>query len=306
MSLLSILKPKGPNGFGYGSTAEEVTREIDLTGKNVLITGCNSGLGKETSRVLSLRGANILGAARTLDKAEEVAKEWKIKEFQALACELSDPKSVDSCVDRIKSQKLKIDILICNAGIMALPKLEKAFGYELQFFTNHIGHFLLVKGLLSSLSETARVVMLSSTAHTMAPKRGIDFANLKGEKSYHPWVAYGQSKMANLVFAKSLAKRFSGTQKTAFSLHPGVIQTNLSRHMNPILNFFFGLTNPLFLKSVPEGSATQCYVATSPNIAQLSGAYFADCNPAKPRSDAENPDLAEKLWQVSEEILQTL
>jgi len=306
MSLVSLLKPKGPNGFGYGSTAEEVTQNINLTDKTVFITGCNSGLGKETTRVLSLRGAYVIGTARTKNKAEQTAKDLQINKFLPLECELSNPKSIEECVQQIQSQSLKIDILICNAGIMALPRLEKAFGYELQFFTNHIGHFYLVKRLLTSLSEEARIVVVSSSAHFMAPKNGIDFENLKGEKSYDPWIAYGQSKMANVLFAKGLAKRFEGTKKTAFALHPGVIQTNLSRYMHPFFSFTFNIFSPIFFKTIPEGAATQCYVATAPNIAGLSGAYFVDCNPAQPRKDAEDPNLVEKLWQVSEEITQTL
>jgi len=186
---------------------------------------------------------------------------------------------------------------------MALPKLEKAYSYELQFFTNHIGHFILVTGLLDSLTENGRVVMLSSDAHTMAPKSGIEFDNLRGEKSYSSWGNYGQSKFANILFAKELAHRFKGTGKTANSVHPGVIQTNLARNMNPVLQFLFGLTSPLFLKSVPQGAATQIYVATHPTLANVSGEYFADNNIAKCRNDANDTGLAKKLWEVSEKIV---
>ena len=223
MSLLAILKPKGNNGFGYGSTAEEVTEGINLTGKTILITGCNSGLGKESMRVLSLRGASILGLGRTKEKVQDAFLEAGVKQGKAYSCELSDPKSVRQCVDEIQKENLKIDVILCNAGIMALPKLEKSNGYELQFFTNHIGHFLLVTGLLGSLTEDGRVVMLSSAAHNAAPKGGIDFENLKGEKGYSAWTAYGRSKMANLLFAKELALKFQGSKKTAYAVHPGVI-----------------------------------------------------------------------------------
>jgi NAD(P)-dependent dehydrogenase (short-subunit alcohol dehydrogenase family) len=306
MSLLALIKPKGSNGFGYGTTAEEVTEGIDLKGKIILITGCNSGLGKESMRVLSLRGATILGLGRTKEKVEEAFKEAGVKQGKAFSCELSDPKSVRQCVDELKKEKSKIDVLLCNAGIMALPKLEKSNGYELQFFTNHIGHFILVTGLLDSLTEEGRVVMLSSAAHNAAPKGGIEFDNLSGEKSYSAWTAYGQSKIANLLFAKELARRFQGTKKTAYAVHPGVIPTNLGRHMNPIAMAIFGLSKHLFLKSIEQGSATQCYTAVNPNVVQSSGSYFADCNVAVPRKDAEDSELAKKLWEVSEGIVSKL
>ena len=306
MSLLALIKPKGSNGFGYGTTAEEVTEGIDLTGKTILITGCNSGLGKESMRVLSLRGATILGLGRTKEKVEEAFKEAGVKQGKAFSCELSDPKSVRQCVDEIKKEKSKIDVILCNAGIMALPKLEKSNGYELQFFTNHIGHFILVTGLLDSLTEEGRVVMLSSGAHNAAPKGGIEFDNLSGEKSYSAWTAYGQSKIANLLFAKELARRFQGSKKTAYAVHPGVIPTNLGRHMNPIAMAIFGLSKHLFLKSIEQGSATQCYTATNPNVIQSSGSYFADCNVAVTRKEAEDADLAKKLWEVSEGIVSKL
>lgn len=210
--------------------------------------------------------------------------------------------SVRACVAEIKKQGIRLDALICNAGIMALPKLEQAYGYELQFFTNHIGHFILVTGLLEQLKEEARVVILSSSAHRMGPREGIQFDNLSGEKHYRGWTAYGQSKFANLLFSKELARRFQGTKKTATAVHPGVIRTNLARHMNPIARVVFGFAEPLVLKSVPEGAATEVYAAVSPKTAGLSGVYFADCNIAKSRPDADDPGLAKRLWEVSEDI----
>ncbi len=302
MSLLELLKPKGPSGFSYGSTAEQVTEGMSLVGKTYLVTGCNSGLGKETMRVLALRGARVLGTARTLEKAQSACNEVGGKST-GFACELSDPNSVRSCIEAVKKDGAKIDAIICNAGIMALPKLEKAFGYELQFFTNHIGHFILVTGLLNQLTEDGRVVMLSSSAHSAAPKGGIQFDNLGGEKSYSSWSAYGQSKFANMLFAKELAKRFAGTKKTAYSVHPGVIQTNLGRHLPGIASLVFGMVGPIFLKSIAQGAATQCYVATSPKVLADSGAYFADSNVAKPRKDAEDDSVSKKLWEVSEKIV---
>ena len=164
MSLLAAIKPNGPSGFGYGSTAEEVTAGLSLDGKAYLLTGCNSGLGLETLRVLTLRGAHVIGAARTLEKARAACASVKGR-TTPVACELAEPSSVRACVATVKALNVPIDGIICNAGIMALPKLNQAHGYELQFFTNHIGHFILVTGLIDALAAAARVTMLSSSAH---------------------------------------------------------------------------------------------------------------------------------------------
>jgi len=309
MSLYALLQSNGPSGFGYGSTAEEVTAGLSLEGKTFLVTGCNSGLGLETMRVLTLRGAYVIGTARSEQKAREACHSVNGK-ATGIACELADPVSVRACVEAVKGLNLRLDAVICNAGIMALPRLQQAFGYELQFFTNHIGHFILVTGLLDALADDGRVVMLSSLAHRRAPAEGIEFDNLSGEKNYRPSRAYGQSKFANLLFAKELARRFAGTAKTANAVHPGVIvATNLTRYMNvpePIAKVGFGLLNLLIFKTIAQGAATQCYVAASPAIKAISGQYFADSNSAKPRADADDPALANRLWEISEEIVSSL
>ena len=306
MSLLSlILGRRGASGFGYASTAEEVTDGLDLRGKTVLITGVNSGLGEESARVLAKRGARIVGAARDLKKATQAVQSLGA-DAVPVACELSEPASVRAAVETLKAQGLTFDVLLCNAGIMALPKRELLHGQELQFLTNHIGHFILVTGLLDQLSSKGRVVMLSSSAHQMAPKGGIQFDDLSFEKNYKPWTAYGQSKLANLLFARSLAKRFAGTEKTANAVHPGVIATNLGRHMGVIASIGFPIAGALALKSVGEGSATQCYVATHPSLAKVSGEYFADCNVAKSTAYGKDDGLAERLWTLTEEILRKI
>ena len=305
MSLYSMFTSKGPSGFGYASTAEEVTAGLSLAGKTYLVTGCNSGLGEEACRVLALRGARVVGTARTIEKATAALAPLGTATVP-LACELSDPKSVRACVAAVQAQQLVLDGIIANAGIMALPKLQQAFGYELQFFTNHIGHFMLVTGVLDQLGAAGRVVLLSSSAHKMAPKVGIEFDNLSGAQGYRPWRSYGQSKLANLLFAKELARRFVGTTRTANAVHPGVINTKLSRHMNPVGTFLFGALGSLALKSVPQGAATEVYVATNPALAEVSGKYFANCNVATSRADADDPALAKRLWEVSEQIVASL
>jgi len=301
MSLVSMFKGKGPSGFGYGSTAEDVTEGLDLSGRTILLTGCNSGIGKETLRVLAKRGAHVIAAARTLEKAQAACNEVG-GETTPVACELSEPASVQACAAQVIALGRPLDAIICNAGIMALPTLNQKFGYELQFFTNHIGHFMLVTSLLDSLAAKGRVVMVSSDAHHRAPREGIQFDNLTGEREYGALANYGQSKLANLLFANHLAKRLEGTGKTANSLHPGVIHTNLARSMNPIAKGALAIAAPLVLKSVAEGAATQCYLAVHPNVEGVAGKYFSDCNVGKSSRHGRDVEMAAKLWEVSEQI----
>lgn len=305
MSLYSMFKGRGPTGFGYGSTAAEVTEGIDLSGKSYLVTGCNSGLGLETVRVLAMRGARIIGAARTQEKANQALAALGIR-GRGVSCDLSEPSSVRKCAEEVSRMGVALDGVIANAGIMALPRLTQKGGYELQFFTNHIGHFILVTGLLHALADNGRVVMLSSRAHFRAPAEGIQFDNLSGEEGYTPWGAYGQSKLANLLFAGALAKRLAGSGRTANAVHPGVIATNLGRHMSPVALAALTLAKPLFLKSIPQGAATQCYVATHPEAAGISGEYWADCNLASSSRHGTDEAMAERLWAVSEEIAATV
>lgn len=306
MSLLSLIKGRrGASGFGYASTAEEVTAGLDLAGRTILITGVGSGLGQESARVLSLRGARVIGAARTREKAAEACRGFTGEPIP-VACELSDPASVRACVAEVKALGLPLDVVLCNAGIMALPERQLCHGQELQFFTNHVGHFMLVTGLLDSLASVARVVMLSSSAHDMAPPAGIQLDDLTFTTGYKPWTAYGQSKLANVLFARSLARRFAGTQRTANAVHPGVIATNLGRHMSAGMRIFSPIASAIAMKSIPQGAATQCYVASHPSLAAVSGEYFADCNVAKSSQQSQDAALGDRLWAVTEEIVARL
>ncbi|HTV22203.1 MAG TPA: SDR family NAD(P)-dependent oxidoreductase [Polyangiaceae bacterium] len=300
MSLLSRLKPPGPNGFGYASTADEVTRGLELGGKTFLLTGCNSGLGRETLRVLSARGARVLAAARSLDKAREACA-IGAGLATPLACDLAEPESVRACVAEVDKMGVELAAIICNAGIMALPELTLKHGYEAQFFTNHIGHFLLVTGLVSKLAPDGRVVMVSSEAHRRAPAAGIEFDNLKGQRSYRPWTAYGQSKLANLLFARELSRRLPGPRQLSNALHPGVIATNLTRSMPLVAQLGMRALTPIALKSIAQGAATQCYVAAHPAVAE-NGEYFSDCNVKRSTRLGSDTRLARELWDVSERI----
>ncbi len=287
----------GPSGFGFETTAEEVTAGLDLSGKTYLVTGANSGIGHETARVLALRGAHVIAAARTEQKAIDALTAIG-HDGTPLAAELSEPSSVREAVATVQKSGVALDGIIANAGIMALPELNLHHGIELQFLTNHVGHFMLVTGLLGQLANDGRVVVLSSGAHRMAPAGGIDFDNLDGSQSYAGWTAYGRSKMANILFAKQLAKQL-GASQTANAVHPGVIATNLLRHRDDgdaVLDSI-GRDN---LKSVGQGAATQVYVAVHPDAAAITGEYFADVNVAPTKPPADDEALAERLWSWTE------
>jgi len=297
--------------FNKKHTAENVTQGLDLSGKNIAITGINSGLGQETMRVLESRGAHIIGMARTLEKAQSSAQSngGNITPF---ACELSSFESVKRCADSIKELDIPIDGLICNAGIMALPKLQLQNGFEQQFNTNHLGHFILAHNLIDRVKQAdqGRIVMLSSLAHKMAPSKGIDFDNLDGSQGYNDWKFYGQAKLANLLTAVSLAKHLEGSSATANAVHPGIIKTNLGRSMsglqgllinNPLSNLVIKVA--LGGKSIPQGASTQCYVATAPELSNVSGKYFSDNNEERPSRLAQNEALADRLWDFSCETL---
>ena len=289
--------------FGATSTAEEVSEGIDLSGRVYVLTGCNSGIGEETLRVLGLRGAEIIGLARTTDKAQAALDAHKVT-GTAVACELSDPASVRAAVETVRGLGKKLAGIVANAGIMTLPEPRTTLGLDLQFLTNHIGHFILVTGLVDLLTDDGRVVVVSSGAHFMAPEVGIDFDNLSGERDYQPWRTYGQSKLANLLMVKSLAKKLTGKQ-TANALHPGVIQTKLGRHLAD----YDGLLDDIGrekLKTVGQGAATQVYLAVHPDVADKTGLYFDNCRVKEPSQPDQDEDLADRLWAESENIVASL
>jgi WW domain-containing oxidoreductase len=302
MSIYGWFKGPGKTGYGYNSTSDEVTEGLDLSGKTYLLTGCNSGIGEDTLRVLLKRGAHVIAAARTEDKASRaIEANASSGSAEPLACELSDPDHVRKAVESVVSGGHTLDGIIANAGIMALPERNVKHGHELQFLTNHIGHFLLVTGVLDQLADDGRVVVLSSTAHQQCPKGGIQFDDISMEKNYSPWGSYGQSKLANLLFAKHLARRLADGQ-TANSVHPGVIWTNLGRHMPGFVQAIAGAVGPaVALKQIPQGSATQVYVATHPDAANVTGEYFSDCNIDTPNAYGRDAGLAEKLWAHTEQ-----
>ena len=289
--------------FGPTSTAEEVSEGIDLSGRVYLLTGCNSGIGEETLRVLGLRGAEIIGLARTVAKAQAALDKHGVP-GTAVACELADPASVRAAVETVRGLGKELSGIIANAGIMTLPEPRTTLGLDLQFLTNHIGHWILVNGLVDLLTDDGRVVMVSSGAHFMAPDVGIEFDNLSGQRDYQPWRTYGQSKLANLLTAKSLARKLGG-HRIANSLHPGVIQTNLGRHLED----YDGLLDNIGrenLKTVGQGAATQVYLAVHPDVADKTGLYWDSCQVKEPSKPAQDDALADRLWTETETIVASL
>jgi WW domain-containing oxidoreductase len=266
--------------------------------------------------VLALRGAHVVLAGRTRDKAAAAIADLRALDqggaprdarLTPVVLELTDFPSVRACAAEVRALGVPIDILVCNAGIMALPQLEQVYGLEKQFVTNHLGHFLLVNELLPQVTAApqGRVVAVSSLGYRWAPPTGIEFDNLSGERGYEPNKMYGQSKLANGLFARELARRFAamGSTATANSVHPGVINTNLGRHFDKWKQVAASLIGWTFMKSVEAGAATSCYVATHPALAQVSGRYFEDCNAVKPFGFMEDDALAAKLWTVSEDLV---
>lgn len=292
--------------FKRKPTAESVTEGLDLTGKTIVITGINSGLGYETMRVLARRGAHVIGLARTMQKATDACTSVAGR-TTPLACELSDMASVKRCAEEIVGTGLSIDCLICNAGILALPDLQVKDGLELQFLTNHMGHFLLtylLQGKIKSARE-GRIVMVSSAGHKWTVTGGIDFENLDGSHGYDPWKFYGQSKLAGLLTALAFNERLENDGVTANAVHPGGIATDITRNVNGILGFL--VKSPLkklvsgrfFVKTIEQGAATQCYVAVHPDLKGKGGLYFANNRVAKTSRYGRDRELAIRLWDYS-------
>jgi NAD(P)-dependent dehydrogenase (short-subunit alcohol dehydrogenase family) len=291
--------------FDEESTAEAVTEGIDLSGKIAVVTGCNSGIGFETMRVLALRGAYVIGTGRTLEKAQEACARVK-GVTTPVQLELADFNSIVACAESIRSLNSPIDMLICNAGLRG-GEQEIINGVEKHLAVNHLGHFLLVNRLLERLylAWQGRVVVVSSrAAYRGAPEEGILFDDLKMLRNWDVGTAYGHSKLANALFSFELARLLKGTRITSNSLHPGVISTHIVREEPAIVRYGFSLLTKISGKTVEQGAATSCYVATSPLLGATSGEYFEDCNAVtvKGTGHMHDRDQASRLWLTSAEL----
>ncbi len=291
--------------FDEDSTAEEVTEGIDLKGKIAVVTGCTSGIGFETMRVLAKRGCYVVGTGRTLESAQQACS--RVPGITTpIQLELSDFDSIAACADAIRSLNSPIDMLICNAGMRGGER-ETVYGIEKHFVVNHLGHFILVYRLLERLylAWQGRVVVVGSrAAYRSAPREGIEFDDLQAAQHYSAGRAYAHSKLANILFSLELARLLKGTRITSNSLHPGVIDTNIARNESALARGAFGLWTRLAGKSVEQGAATSCYVATSPLLGSTSGEYFEDCNAVIVTGDnhMHDQDQASRLWLLSEEL----
>jgi NAD(P)-dependent dehydrogenase (short-subunit alcohol dehydrogenase family) len=300
--LTQVATAQSDDDFDASSTAEEVTAGLDLSGKTMLVTGCNSGIGFETMRVLALRGAHVLGTARNAEKAETACANVEGK-ATPLVMELTDYDSVLRCAESAARLGKPLDALICNAGLR-IPRHEKVAGVEKHLAVNHLGHFVITNELLGQVqaADAGRVVIVSSRAHRSAPEGGIEFDNLSGDAGFDMDTAYGQSKLANGLFAMELARRLQGTSTTCNALHPGVIRTGIIDDAPAWQRIAADLLGWLFFKTLEQGAATTCYLAAHPALDGVSGRYFADCEEKEPTSLMTDAGLADRLWRVSEEL----
>jgi len=287
----------------------QVTSKAKLDGKTVVITGSNTGIGRTTAQDMSRRGAKVVMLCRDMDKAEKVAAEIRDEtkgEVIVHKLDLSDLASVRECAEQLGNSLEKIDILINNAGIMACPKMKTKDGFEMQFGTNHLGHFLLTNLLMPQIKKAApgaRIVNVSSMAHE--PGR-MNFDDINYDNTpYDRFTAYSQSKLANILFTKELARRGEGSGVSCYALHPGVIATDLGRHiqdMGCFMRMIWKCFAP-FIKTPESGANTTIYCSVEESIADHNGRYYSDCREKRPKPQAENMEDAKKLWEMSEEMV---
>jgi len=303
-------------GFGAASTTSDVLEGIDLGNRVAIVTGASGGLGAETARALAEKGAQVTLAARDLPKTEAVADAIRAEggAVEVSELDLTSLASVRGFAEGFLDSHPELHILVNNAGIMACPLARTEQGWELQFATNHLGHFLLTGLLVPALRAGApsRVVVVSSAAHLMS---GVDFDDVHFERrEYDKWVAYGQSKTANTLFASELDRRLRGSGVTVNALHPGVIMTELARNMTEddmkdlLSRREAGAT--LEWKTVPAGAATSVWAASAPELEGRGGLYLEDCAVAGPSGEGKpgsgyaphafDAEAAQKLWEVSE------
>lgn len=318
MGILSLITGRpGASGYGSASTAKQVTDGVDASRLTVIVTGGASGIGLETSRVLALRGAHVIIAARNTEAASEARKSIMegnpTARIDVLKLDLSSLKSVRAFADQFNSMDLPLNILINNAGVMFCPFRLSEDEIEMQFATNHLGHFLLTNLLLDNMKATAkstgiegRIVNLSSVAHLHTYPNGIEFDKLNDKKIYNDKMAYGQSKLANILHARELSRRLKeeGANITVNCVHPGLIMTNLMRHSFVLMKAIQVVTYILW-KNVPQGAATTCYVGLNPQLKGVTGKYFADCNEEKTGKLARSDALSKQLWEFSEELIKS-
>ena len=306
--------------LGATSTTEDVLTGIDLSGRRIVVTGASTGLGEETARALASAGASVTLAVRDLGRGDAAAGRIRAAvpgaDLEVRPLELGSLASVRAFVAGFLADHDRLDVLVNNAGVMACPYAETEDGFELQFGTNHLGHFVLATGLVPLLraGDPSRVVSVSSSGHRLADVDLDDpgFATTE----YAPWIGYGRAKTANVLFAVELDNRFRDDGLRAFALHPGAIMTELARHLTDVTLGEMISSIPegheVAFKSIPQGAATSVFAAVSPVLDGLGGCYLEDCAVADVtddpdamggvRSYAVDPDRAAALWDLSERL----
>jgi len=302
--------------LGFDSTAEEVVEGYNLTGKNIIVTGSNSGIGVETVRALAKVGATVFMTARNTEKAQsvldDIVKSTGNKNVFLEQLELDSLDNVNDFVKRFLARDIPLHSLINNAGVMACPLSYTRDGFEMQFGTNHVGHFALTVGLLPALkaAKKSRVVNLSSTAHN---RSDFDFEDYNFKtREYDTWASYGQSKTANVLFSVELTERYKKDGIFSNAVMPGIILTNLIRHNENLVGFVKNLKT----KSIPGGASTTVWAAIAPEFEEKGGLYLENCelgklgekdeikkNDAGYRSYAVDKENARKLWELSEKLI---
>src|SRR5215813_2457224 len=319
------------NVFGATSTAEDVLSGINLTGKRILVTGVSAGLGVETARSLAAHGARVVGAARDLSKAKmttaQVRTEATAKggSLELIELDLASLASVRAAADRLLEDGRQFDVVIANAGVMATPFGHTADGFETQFGTNHLGHFVFVNRIASLIRKGGRLINLSSSGHRFA---NVDLNDPNFDQTpYEPFVAYGRSKTANILFAVAFDRRYRDRGVRAAAVHPGGIQTELGRYANrnqieklvEEMNQQLAAEGkpPFQWKTVPQGAATSVWAAAVAVADQIGGKYCENCHVGNivpdnatinamsegVRAYALDPKTAEALWNKSEELV---
>ena len=313
--------------FGATSTTDEVLEGIQLSGKRILVTGVSAGLGVETARALAAHGAHVVGAVRDLNKAKIATEQVRAQAangggLDLVELDLASLASARACADRLMSAGAPFDLIVANAGVMACPKSQTSDGFETQFGTNHLGHFVLVNRLASLLKPGGRLVNLASAGHRYSDV-DLDDPNFE-HTPYSEFVAYGRSKTANILFAVEFDRRHKANGVRATAVHPGGIMTELGRHLDPkVLEQMLERINaanaaagrPAFsFKTIPQGAATTVWSGIVAAADEVGGRYCEDCHvaeaaegndmiPAGIRAYALDPDRAKALWAKSEEMV---
>jgi len=290
--------------LGARSSTDDVLQGKDLTGRTVVITGSNCGIGFETAQALAGAGAKVIFACRNIEKGEDALRRCKALHPQSklafFPLDLASADSIKQFCNEVKDEA--IDTLICNAGLVPTNYQETKEGLEMTVGVCHFGHFLLTQLLLPQLlrAKEARVIMVSSESHRMPMKLNFNKFPLKKTDTFIPLMAYGQAKLCNALFANELQRRYQDQGLTACSLHPGALITTSFGRDSGILSLVFKLVSPL-TKNPNQGAATTVYCASHDNADELAGRYFSHCKPVRSTKEANNPETARKLWEVSEE-----